>query len=85
MKREKIQPHCVVCLKPFKRTDLVHTATFDLQIQHANCFMFKREFINDSGTYEEVVNKYPNFKKSFIVSDKPVTNLPLVAAHKIRV
>ncbi|MBT2677361.1 hypothetical protein J7E38_00025 [Bacillus sp. ISL-35] len=84
MTREKLQPHCVVCLKPFKRTDQVHTDTFGMQIQHAKCFMWKPEFINDTGTYEEVVNKYPDYKKSFIVSDNPVTNLPLVAAHKVR-
>lgn len=82
MTREKVQPHCVICLRPFKRTDLVQTSTFDTQIQHVNCFMFKSEFIKDRGTYEEIVNKYPNYKKSFIISDKPVTNLPLVAAHK---
>jgi hypothetical protein len=60
----------------------VQTDTFGTQIQHANCFMFKSEFIKDRGTYQEIVNKYPSYKKSFIVSDKPVTNLTLVAAHK---
>jgi hypothetical protein len=82
MIKEKVQPHCVVCLRPFKRTDLVQTDTFGTQIQHVNCFIYKPEFIKDSGTYEEIVNKYPNYKKSFIVSDKPVTDLQLVAAHK---
>jgi hypothetical protein len=82
MSNEKIQPHCVVCLRPFKRTDLVHTDTFGTQIQHANCFMYKPEFIKDSGTYEEIVNKYPSYKKSFIISDKPITDLKIVATYK---
>jgi hypothetical protein len=82
MKNEKVQPHCVGCHKPFKRTDLVHTDTFGTQIQHIKCFMFKPEFIKDTGTYEEIVNKYPNYKKSFIVSDKPVSNLLLIASLK---
>lgn len=82
MTQEKVQPHCEGCLRPFKRTDLVYTDTFGTQIQHVRCFFFKPEFIKDSGTYEEIVNKYPSYKESFIVSDKPVTNLQLVAAYK---
>jgi uncharacterized pyridoxamine 5'-phosphate oxidase family protein len=42
--------------------------------------MYKTEFIKDTGTYEEIVNKYPNYKKVFIVSDKPLTDLLLVSS-----
>lgn len=80
---EKVQPHCVVCRKPFKRTDWVHTDTMFTQIQHSNCFIYKPEFIKDTGTYEVIVNKYPNYKKAFIISDKPITNLGVVSAVKI--
>jgi hypothetical protein len=82
MVKEKVQPHCVVCKKPFKRTDLVHTDTMFSQIQHAKCFIYKGEFIKDSGSYEEIVSKYPDYKKAFIVSDKPITNLAVVSALK---
>lgn len=79
MEKEKIQPHCEVCLKPFKRNDKVHTDTLSNQIFHVKCFYFKPEFIKDTGTYEEIVNKYPRYKKVFIVSDKPATSLTLRA------
>lgn len=77
---EKIQPHCNVCGKPFKRTDKVYTDTMFTQIQHAKCFMYRPEFIKDRGTYEEIVNKYPDYRRSFIVSDNPITTLEVVAA-----
>ncbi|WP_144549666.1 hypothetical protein [Bacillus sp. X1(2014)] len=63
MVKEKVQPHCMVCYKPFKSTDKVYTDTMFAQIQHAKCFIYKPEFIKDKGTYEEIVNKYPNTKK----------------------
>lgn len=78
----KVQPHCMVCNKPFKRTDRVHTDTIFTQIQHTTCFIYKPEFIKDTGTYEEIVNKYPNYKRSFIVSNKPITNLFLVSSRR---
>ncbi|WHZ04944.1 hypothetical protein QNH48_10115 [Neobacillus sp. YX16] len=74
----------MVCRKPFKRNDQVHTDTMATQIQHAKCFIYKAEFIKDTGTYEEIVNKYPNYKRSFIVSDNPITNLMVVSALKER-
>lgn len=80
MGKEKVQPHCMVCYKPFKRTDKVYTDTMYTQIQHAKCFIYKPEFIKDKGTYEEIVNKYPNYKQSFIVSDKPITSLLVVSS-----
>lgn len=83
MAMEKVQPHCTVCKKPFKRTDLVYTDTMFTQIHHAQCFIYKPEFIKDTGTYEEIVNKYPNYKKSFIVSDKPVTILSIYRSKTI--
>ena len=67
MVEEKIQPHCEFCRKPFKRNDLVYTDTMYTQIQHAKCFIYKPEFIKDKGTYEEIVNKYPEYKRSFVV------------------
>ncbi|MFC4799465.1 hypothetical protein ACFPA1_08850 [Neobacillus sp. GCM10023253] len=82
MVTEKMQPHCEVCKKPFKRKDLVHTDTMFTQIQHVKCFIYKPEFIKDTGTYEDIVNKYPAYKKAFIVSDKPITNLAVVSAFK---
>lgn len=82
MERDKVQPHCMVCRKPFKRNDQVYTDTMATQIQHVKCFIYKPEFIKDTGTYEEIVNKYPNYQRNFIVSDKPITNLSLVAALK---
>jgi uncharacterized pyridoxamine 5'-phosphate oxidase family protein len=84
MVREKVQPHCMVCRKPFKRNDQVYTDTMATQIQHAKCFIYKAEFIKDTGTYEEIVNKYPDYKRSFIISDKPITNLMVVTALKGR-
>ncbi|PGY11128.1 hypothetical protein [Bacillus sp. AFS031507] len=75
MVKEKVQPHCMVCNEPFKRKDLVYTDTMFTQIQHVKCFIYKPEFIKDTGTYEEIVNKYPHYKRPFIVSDKPITNL----------
>jgi hypothetical protein len=78
--REKIQPHCIVCSKPFKRTDKVYTDTMSIQIQHTKCFIYKPEFIKDKGTFEEIVNKYPQYKKSFIVTDKPITEIMVVSA-----
>lgn len=82
MQKEKIQPHCMVCRKPFKRNDKVHTDTMFTQIQHAKCFIYKPEFIKDTGSYEEIVNKYPNYLNSFIVSDKPIANIAVVSALK---
>ncbi|MFC4799459.1 hypothetical protein ACFPA1_08815 [Neobacillus sp. GCM10023253] len=83
MVKEKVQPHCVVCSKPFKRNDMVHTDTMFTQIQHVKCFIYKPEFIKDTGNYEQIVNKYPNYKRNFIVSEKPITNLVVVSALKI--
>ncbi|MEY2195758.1 hypothetical protein AB7942_23945 [Neobacillus sp. BF23-41] len=82
MGREKVQPHCMVCKKPFKRNDMVHTDTMFTQIQHVKCFIYNPEFIKDTGTYEEIVNKYLNYQKNFIVSDNPVTNVTVVSALK---
>jgi uncharacterized pyridoxamine 5'-phosphate oxidase family protein len=82
MVEEKIQPHCMVCHKPFKRNDQVYTDTMFTQIQHVKCFIYIPEFIKDTGTYEEIVNIYPNYKESFIVSDKPITNLLVVSSLK---
>lgn len=84
MGRKKVQPHCMVCRKPFKREYKVYTDIMATQIQHTKCFIYKTEFIKDTGTYEEVVNKYPNYKRSFIVTDKPITDLMLVSALKER-
>lgn len=75
MLKEKVQPHCMVCKKPFKRDDKVYTDTLFTQIQHVKCFIYKPEFIKDTGTYEEIVNNHPQYKLSFIVSDKPITSL----------
>ncbi|PFG07156.1 hypothetical protein [Bacillus sp. es.034] len=80
MKKEQIQPHCMVCCEPFKRTDEVLTDNLFTQIQHTKCFIYRPEFIKDKGTYEEIVNMYPDYKKVFIVSDKPVTNFLLVSS-----
>lgn len=68
MLKEKVQPHCSVCMKPFRKGESVKTDTMQGQIMHAECFIWKDEFIKDVGTYEEIVNKYPVFKKNFIVS-----------------
>lgn len=84
MEREKIQPDCMVCRKPFKRNDQVCTDTMASQIQRVKCFIYKAEFIKDTVTYEEIVNKYPDYKRSFIVSYKPFTNLMVVTALKGR-
>lgn len=64
---EKVQPHCMVCLEPFKKDDQVFTDNLFTQIQHASCFIYRKEFIKDAGTYEEIVNKYPDYKRIFIV------------------
>ncbi|MEH7504060.1 hypothetical protein V7152_18930 [Neobacillus drentensis] len=80
MVKEKVQPHCMVFHKPFKRTDIVYTDTMFTQTQHGNCFIYKPEFIKDNGTYEEIVNKYPDYQKSFIVSDTPITSLLVVSS-----
>ncbi|MCQ6282271.1 hypothetical protein [Bacillus sp. EB600] len=82
MVKEKVQPHCEVCGKPFKRNDMVNTDTLFTQIKHSKCFNFKPEFIKDTGTYEEIVNKYPKYKKVFIVKDKPITNILIKAQYK---
>jgi hypothetical protein len=50
------------------------------QIQHAKCFIYKPECVKDKETYEEIVNKYPEYKKAFIVSDTPITNLLVVSS-----
>ncbi len=84
MVQEKVQLHCMVCHKPFKRTDQVYTDKMATQIQHVKCFIYKTEFIEDTGTYKEIVNKYPKYKRSFIISDKPITNLMVVTALKGR-
>jgi cell division protein FtsX len=52
------------------------------QILHAKCFIYKPQFIKDRGTYEEIVNKYPDYKSSFIVSDNPITDLEVVSVPK---
>lgn len=44
------------------------------QIQHEDCFIYNEEFIKDMGTYEEIVNMYPQYKTAFIVSNNPVAN-----------
>lgn len=75
MIKEKVQPHRMVCNEPFKRNDIVHTDTMVTQIQHVKYFIYKPEFIKDTGAYEEIVNKYSHYKRSCIVSDKPITNL----------
>ncbi|WP_043929792.1 hypothetical protein [Bacillus sp. EB01] len=82
MVKEKVQPHCMVCAKPFKRNDLVYTDTILTQIQHAKCFLYKPELIKDKGTYEEIVMKYPEYQECFIVSDKPVTDILVVTSLK---
>jgi hypothetical protein len=64
---EKVQPHCMVCEEPFRKNDIVHTDTMFTQIQHAKCFIYKDQFIKDTGTYEEIVNKYPRYKEAFVV------------------
>ncbi len=64
MVNEKVQPHCMVCAKPFKRNDLVYKDIIFTQIQHAKCFCYKPEFIKDNGTYEDIVRKYPDTKKN---------------------
>lgn len=64
---EKIQPRCEVCNQPFRKGDIVQTDTLATQIFHADCFMYKEEFIKETATYEEIVNKYPQYKKAFIV------------------
>ncbi|CEG25306.1 hypothetical protein [Bacillus sp. B-jedd] len=84
MVNEKVQPHCMVCTKPFKRDDLVYTDTMFMQIQHAKCFNYKPELIKDRGTYEEIVGKYPQYQEIFIVSDNPVANLLVVKSLKSR-
>jgi hypothetical protein len=76
---EKVQPHCMVCCKPFKRKDIVFTDTMFTQIQHAKCFIYSSERIKDIGTYEEIVNKYPEYKSSFIVSDNPIAYLRVIS------
>lgn len=43
-------------------------------------FYIQTEFIKDKGTYEEKVNKYPEYKKSFIVTDNPITDLQFVSS-----
>lgn len=75
MAKGKVQPHCMICTKHLKRDDSVYTNTLYTQIQHVECFIYKPEYIKDTGTYEEIVNKYPRYKMSFIVSDKPLTSL----------
>lgn len=79
MEKEKVQPHCMVCYEPFKRTDKIYTDTMFTQIQHAKCFIYSPEFIKDKGTYEEIVKKYLQYKKSFIVSDIPIKDLLVVS------
>lgn len=75
MKKNKVQPHCIVCKKPFKRTDLVYTDKFFRQIQHVQCFIYKNKYILDKGTYEEILEKYPEYKMSFVITDRPISNL----------
>jgi hypothetical protein len=66
-KMEKVQPHCEVCRQPLIKDDLVYTDTMFTKIQHAAYLMYRNEFIKDKGTYEKIVNKYPDYKKAFIV------------------
>lgn len=70
---EKVQPHCIVCKKPFKRKDIVFTDKIFRQIQHAKCFIYKKEYILDKGPYEQIVNKYPVYNNMFLITDNPVT------------
>jgi hypothetical protein len=76
MRKQKIQPHCTVCEKPFKRLDKVLTDTMCTQIFHQECFIYYPKYIKDYGTYEEIVNKYPEYKRTFIVTDHPIPSLP---------
>ncbi len=74
LSKEKVQPHCMVCHNPFKKDDLVCTDKMFNQIQHEDCFIYHEDLIKDAGTYEEIVNMYPQYKEAFIVSEKPVGN-----------
>jgi len=78
----KSSTSCMACRKPFKRNDKVYTDTMFTQILHVKCFIYKREFIKDTGTYQEIVEKYPLYQRSFIVTDKPITDLMVVSSLK---
>ena len=82
MIKEKIQPHCIVCKKPFKITDMVYTDTIFNQIQHIDCFIFQEKYIKEKDTYEDIVHKYPEYSKIFIVSDNPVVSLNFVKSYR---
>ena len=84
MDRNKVQPHCMVCRKPFKRNDQVYTDTLATQIQHTKCFIYKPEFIKDTGTYEEIVNKYPNYKNfTFLLINNALKRVKRLWYNKI--
>jgi hypothetical protein len=48
--------------------------------EHTACFIYNLDVINDTATYEEIVNKYPNYKKAFIVTDNPISDSSVVSA-----
>ena len=72
--REKIQPHCCICEEPFWADDMVHTDTMSEQIQHAECFMWKLEYLKEMGTFEDIVNRHPRYSKIFLVMKKNLVN-----------
>lgn len=65
-----IQPHCATCGEAFWAEDLVHTDTMFEQIQHVECFSFKTQYIKETGTFEEIVNKHQMYKYNFHILKK---------------
>ncbi|UOE53600.1 hypothetical protein [Cytobacillus oceanisediminis] len=64
---KKLQPHCVKCGEPFWEEDIVHTDTMFEQIQHIECFIFKPEYIKETGTFGDIVREHQEYKKIFLV------------------
>lgn len=69
----KIQPHCGPCGKPFWEDDLVQTDNMFEQIQHVECFTFKREYIKETGSFGDIVRKHPNYNKTFLILQRSLT------------
>jgi hypothetical protein len=53
-----IVPHCIFCEDEIKAGQKVYLDGIN-GIVHATCSLWKKDFIQDTGLYEEIVEKYP--------------------------
>jgi hypothetical protein len=57
---KKVVPHCVFCEEQIKKGQKVYLTNIN-QIIHTDCFQGKKSFVKAFGTYELIVEEYPQY------------------------